>query len=86
MDELEMRRFIRLVEDHQYEPIIEFHEPVVDQDEASIKDDLVDLVSKLNNHYEADDSEEALGIELGMRRAADMIENLLRKYTEKDVG
>lgn len=88
MDEFQkMRGLIRLVEITDYsEPVIEFQEeePVVQ--DKSMKDDLADLIAKLNDHYESEDSEKSLGIELGMQRAAEMIENLLKKYTESEVG
>jgi len=52
--------------------------------EPPIIADLRDLAFKLRSHTENEDSEQALGVELGMQRAADMVENLIRRHTEGD--
>jgi hypothetical protein len=46
------------------------------------------LVSKLRGHRENDDNEDiSTGVEMGMERAAGMLENLLRKFNgEHDIG
>ena len=44
-----------------------------------------DLVFKLRSFMEDSAGDYALGVETGMQRAADMIENLIRRY-EKDDG
>ncbi|CAM6054962.1 unnamed protein product [Sphagnum tenellum] len=45
--------------------------------------DLRDLAFKLRSHMETDDNADlAMGIEQGFERAADMIENLIRRHTE----
>lgn len=41
---------------------------------------LHDLAFKLRGHSENDDGAQALGFEAGMQRAAEMIDNLLRRH------
>lgn len=55
-------------------------EPVGEEHPAI--DDLRNLAFKLRAHTENDDGEYSLGVEMGMQRAADMIENLIRRHTE----
>jgi len=48
---------------------------------------LRDLVLKLRSHLEDDDNQDmAIGVETGMNRAADMIENLLRLHGDQFGG
>lgn len=44
--------------------------------------DLGELVARLRSFMETESGEYALGVEMGMQRAADMIENLVRRYKE----
>lgn len=48
----------------------------------TVLEDLREVVFRLRAFTESEVSPQALGIELGMQRAADMIENLLRRYEE----
>lgn len=87
-NEDQMRGFIVLAESlnedtSHVEPIVEEvveTEPV----EALLMHDLGDLVFRLRGFMETEGGEYALGVETGMQRAADMIENLLRRHTEGD--
>jgi hypothetical protein len=45
------------------------------------------LVSTLRSHMENEDNQDvATGVEMGMNRAADMIENLIRRHGEENSG
>lgn len=56
-------------------------EPTAD---VALLADLSDMVQRMRAFMETDTGEYALGVEMGMQRAADMIENLLRRYNEGD--
>jgi hypothetical protein len=43
-------------------------------------EDLLDVVFKLRSFTESQDGEVGFGIELGMQRAADMIENVIARH------
>ena len=87
-NEDQMRGFIFLAESlnedtAHVEPIVEEvveAEPV----QALLMHDLGDLVFRLRGFMETEGGEYALGVETGMQRAADMIENLLRRHSEGD--
>jgi hypothetical protein len=49
---------------------------------AIILEDLRDLVFKLRAFMESREGDLGLGIELGMQRAAEMIENLLARHSQ----
>jgi hypothetical protein len=62
-------------------------EQIVEQNmptEHPILSDCRDLVFKLRSTMENDAGEYALGVEMGMQRAADMIENLVRRFEKGD--
>ncbi len=87
-NEDQMRGFIFLAESlnedtAQVEPIVE---EVVEAEpaQALLMHDLGDLVFRLRGFMETEGGEYALGVETGMQRAADMIENLLRRHSEGD--
>lgn len=53
----------------------------------AIMADLKDAVFKLRAFCETESGDYALGVEMGMQRAADMIENIIRRYGgEVDIG
>ena len=78
----DMRDFMVLVESYAL-PIHHIEPDVVEAVEAAppeaILADLHDLVFKLRAYTENADGERSLGIEEGMQRAADMIDNLTRR-------
>jgi len=61
-----------------------------DQSPHPIIEELREVIFKLRSHtengegYDGESDEKALGVEEGMMRAADMIENLLRRYEHID--
>jgi hypothetical protein len=81
----QMREFIMATEmltDHQAdEPVIvteaEVSHPLLD---VALREDLERIIFKLRAFMEACDGEYALGVETGMQRAADMIENALNRH------
>jgi len=79
-----MREFMFLVESYT-SPIVK--EPIIEESIVTSKPDFLeeakDLVFKLRAYTELnEDGERALGIEEGMLRAADMIDNLIRRHLE----
>jgi len=87
MDEalLQMRDFImaseRLNAEHEpdAEVIVETSLPP-----ESLLEDLNDIVFKLRAFTESREGELGLGVELGMQRAADMIENAIKRHHHGD--
>jgi hypothetical protein len=49
-------------------------------------EELSDLVFKLRAFTESADGDLGFGVEMGMQRAADMIENLINRNSENDDG
>jgi hypothetical protein len=84
MDEAfqQMREFIlaseRLNTEHEAteQPLVET--PLLP--ESGLLEDLNDIVFKLRAFTESREGELGLGVELGMQRAADMIENAIRRH------
>lgn len=83
---LQMREFIMATERlNLAEAAADCPEPII---ETSVSDvpvtvpvtELGDIVFKLRAFMESADGDYALGVESGMQRAADMIENLIRRY------
>jgi hypothetical protein len=66
------------------EESIEIAEPV--RQEVTLIEDMNDVVFKLRAFMESTDGEVGLGIEMGMQRAADMIENVLNRHGDQSVG
>lgn len=83
-----MRNFIVLAEDYvaantgadapEPEPLVEVDEPSV----LVLLRELEDTVHRLRAHLEPADGEpdQALGVEIGMQRAADLIESVIRRF------
>ena len=57
---------------------------VVTDKTSSLINDLEDLIVKMRSFMESDSGEYALGVETGMQRAADMIENAIRRNRGND--
>lgn len=85
-----MRNFIILAEHFANTPSndeVEYVEEPVKEPELNpaLMHDLGELCSRMRAFMETESSDEyALGIETGMQRAADMIENLVRRYSTGD--
>ena len=83
---LQMREFIMATEGLNLVEAAECPEPILEtSDLGDIPltvpvTELGDLVFKLRAFMESADGDYALGVESGMQRAADMIENLIRRY------
>ncbi len=89
---LQMREYISLAESFM-QALVPDHDTdvavassvidVFDQPEEAIIGDLRGLAFKLRSYVDGDavDAQQALGMEIGMQRAADMIDNLVRRYT-----
>lgn len=84
-----MREFIMLTEEisSALEPTVQKvidnddeTSPERDENDNELITELGDLAEKLRSHTEDEDGEQSLGVEMGMQRAADMIDNLLRRY------
>lgn len=90
MTEDTMRTFIYLAEslvDSQYEDdeVITTESEVVEESETVlILSDLSDLSQRMRAFMEAESGDYGLGVEMGMQRAAEMIENLIRRYNKGD--
>lgn len=86
----QMRAFILLTEGLGAEVLAE--KPVAEtvvEETTSLNEvmlhDLEDTCFTLRAFMESDNSEDfALGVETGMQRAADMIENVIRRHTQGD--
>lgn len=57
-------------------------EPVVEEVTPIILHDLEELATRMRGFMETESGDYALGMEMGMQRAAEMIENLVRRYKE----
>lgn len=98
MDELtgeeQMKDFIILTEEllacyaRVTQPNTVFEEQIMEendvQQEHPLLNDCRDLVFKLRATMEDSAGEYALGVETGMQRAAEMIENLIKRYEKGD--
>ena len=62
--------------------LVEKVETPVIKEESPILQECRDLVFKLRAFMEDSSGDYALGVEMGMQRAADMVENLIRRYEE----
>lgn len=89
MTEEQMRTFIFLAEaldeavEEEEDTISE--EVIVEESQTVlILGDLADLSQRLRAFMESEGGDYALGVETGMQRAADMIENLIRRYNKGD--
>lgn len=84
----QMRNFILLAETMlpgvDETPVVT--EPVVETVSAppAILSELRDITARLREFCETEAGDYALGVETGMQRAADMIENLIHRHTEGD--
>ena len=93
-DDSQMKQFIVLTEEllshyaSATKPVIS--EPIIEEESTEIEEHFIiqecrDIVFKLRAFMEdAAGGDYALGIEIGMQRAADMIENMIRRNTKKD--
>lgn len=85
-----MRTYIFLAEEasaslhEETTQIVEDNTPQIEPVEPLIIHDLENLVFKLRGFMEASGGDYALGVESGMQQAADMVENLIRRYKEGD--
>lgn len=87
MDEsfLRMRDFIMATESLDVsETATEEPEAIVESvsSDTMLLQDMADIVFKLRAFMESNDGDVSLGIEMGMQRAADMIENAIRRHTD----
>jgi len=84
----QMREYIMATEYLMQPEIEKIEEDIVAESEtpsepvsSRLVEDLRDVVFKLRAFTESSDNDEmSLGIELGMQRAADMIENVINQY------
>lgn len=51
--------------------------------DAHLLEDLANVVFKLRAFMESSEGDVGLGIEMGMQRAADMIENIINRYGQQ---
>ena len=89
MDEsfVQMRDFMILTENlvtadlisADLEPMMETFQPETPVTDA-VLEDLRDAVFKMRAFMESRDGDLGLGVELGMQRAADMVENIIRRH------
>jgi hypothetical protein len=89
MMEESMRNFIVLAEHYIASSVdeeVETPEEIVVESapDAAILHDLDVLATRLRTFMESEGGEFALGVETGMQRAADMIDNLIRRYNAGD--
>lgn len=77
-----MRSYIMATEQltNEMEPVAETEPLNEDTDPGSLLADLDTVIFKLRAFMESSGGDYALGIETGMQRAADMIENVLRRH------
>lgn len=87
-----MRNFIVLAEDYaaanagveapEPEPLVETDDPAA----PVLLRELADAVHRLRAHLEPADADpaQALGVEIGMQRAADLIESVIRRFEGED--
>lgn len=82
----QMRDFIMATESlDEPETIPVESEPVTESvSDVMLLQELADIVFKLRAFMENDSGDYALGVETGMQRAADMIENVILRHTTGD--
>ena len=76
----QMRSFIMATEPlNRPEPelLVESDEPAP---QTSVLEELEDIVFRLRAFMESSNGDYALGVEIGMQRAADMIENVIKRH------
>lgn len=82
----QLRSYIIMAEamsgSRQHEERIEVKSEVVF--DAELRRDLHDLVDRLRSIMESSGGDYSLGYETGLQRAAEMIENVLRRHEEKN--
>ena len=84
---VQMRNFMLLTETINRlneEPMILSEVPTEGAPTRSILEDLSDAVFKMRAFTESREGDLGLGVELGMQRAADMIENVINRHAQKD--
>lgn len=54
--------------------------------DTALLEDLEHIIFKLRAFMESSHGDFALGVEAGMQRAAEMIENVLKRHQENDLG
>lgn len=60
-------------------------EPLTEaRSDGELLSELANVVFRLRAFMESSDGDYALGVEMGMQRAADMIENVLRRHSQGD--
>jgi hypothetical protein len=69
-------------------PTVAEPEPVVSVETCSLEEDLNILITRLREYSDPEGGEFSLGVETGMVRAADMLENLIRRHgdTKGEIG
>jgi hypothetical protein len=92
MDEsfVQMREFMIMTESligaqHDHTPVV-LEETNVITPPSPILEDLQNVVYKLRAFMESSDGDLGLGIELGMQRAAEMIENVIARHVQTGQG
>ncbi len=85
----QMREYIMATEYLMQPEIEKIEEEIVAESDVPVGpvssrlvEDLKDVVFKLRAFTESSDGEMSLGIEMGMQRAADMIENVINQYVD----
>jgi hypothetical protein len=84
---VQMRDFMILTEslvEPDEAPIRLIDEPETMTPMRSIYEDLQDAVFKMRAFTESCDGDVGFGVELGLQRAADMIENVINRHRGKD--
>lgn len=81
-----MREFILLLEEYRDQnDTVAFDEPEPDEEPdtlSAIINDLNEVIFRLRSYMDPSGGDLALGLETGMQRASDMIENIVRRHTE----
>jgi hypothetical protein len=80
-----MRSYIMATEqlNHEVDEIIPLAETIT-QPGRTLLEDLGDIVFRLRAFMESNGGDYGLGVETGMARAADMIENALKRHSQGD--
>lgn len=90
MNDDQMRSFILLAEAMRLEETEDqpLAETTPEQQNSALSPvlhhDLSEIIFRLRGFMETSGGEFALGVETGMQRAADMIENLIRRHSQGD--
>jgi len=87
---LAYERMARLHEEQAFDKLLEqemlTEDCVVSNVRHPVMDELNDICDRLRAYMESAGGEYALGVETGMARAADMIENLMKRHGVTDLG